>query len=119
MGWSRRKGVVLVRLYIAAGLLPTVAAAEPTGRDRRRTPVVEAYERARDSVVNISAITKIEVERWGVNMFGDLFAAPSERSQRSVGSGFVLHQDGYIVTNAHVVSAAAQLGVTLADTTEY
>jgi serine protease Do len=93
--------------------------AETSARDRRRTPVVEAYERARDSVVNISATAKVEVPRWGANIFGDLFLVPSERSQRSVGSGFVLHEDGYIVTNAHVVSAGAQLGVTLADASEY
>ncbi len=81
--------------------------------------MVEAYERARDSVVNISATAKVEVPRWGASIFGDLFLAPSERSQRSVGSGFILHEDGYIVTNAHVVSAGAQLGVTLADGTDY
>ncbi len=94
-------------------------AAERSHRDKRRTPVVEAYERARDSVVNISATVKVEVPRWGTSLFGDLFTAPSERSQRSVGSGFVLHEDGYVVTNAHVVSAGAQLGVTLADGSEY
>ena len=119
MRWDRLHGRALVWVCLAAGWVPASGRAEPTGRDRRRTPVVEAYERARDSVVNISATAKIEVERWGVNIFGDLFPVPSERSQRSVGSGFVLHQDGYIVTNAHVVSSAAQLGVILADGTEY
>ncbi|MBI3835864.1 MAG: trypsin-like peptidase domain-containing protein [Planctomycetes bacterium] len=85
----------------------------------RRTPVVEAYERARDSVVNISATEKIEVPRWGVNIFGDVFAVPSQRDARSVGSGFIIHEKGYIATNAHVISAGSQLAVTLADGTEY
>jgi serine protease Do len=85
----------------------------------RRTPVVEAYERARDSVVNISASGQVEVQRWGRNLFGDLFAVPMVREQRSVGSGFILHPDGYIGTNAHVVSAGTQLSVTLANGKEY
>ena len=85
----------------------------------RRTPVVEAYERVRDSVVNISAIEKVSVDHWRVKLFGDIFPFPTERSERSIGSGFVIHEDGYIVTNAHVVSAGAQLGVTLADGSEH
>lgn len=88
-------------------------------RALRRTPVVEAYERARDSVVNISAVGTVEVQRFGVNIFGDLFPVPMTRQERSVGSGFVLHADGYIGTNAHAVSAGAQLSVTLANGTEY
>lgn len=94
----------------------------PKGHDARklrRTPVVEAYERARDSVVNISATGRVEVQRFGMNFFGELIPAPLVREERSVGSGFVLHQDGYIGTNAHAVSAGYQLSVTLADGTEY
>jgi serine protease Do len=99
----------------------TQAEAPPNSaaRELRRTPVVKAYERARDSVVNISASGRVEVQRWGMNIFGDLFPVPLVREERSVGSGFVLHQDGYIGTNAHAVSAGAQLSVTLADGTEY
>lgn len=85
-----------------------------SGRDRRRTPVVEAYERSRLSVVNISATEK--VRRWGVDLLGDIFLIPPEGS---VGSGIVIHQDGYIATNAHVVSAGSQLKVTFADGGEY
>ena len=68
MRWDRLQGWALVWVCLAAGWVPASGQAEPTGRDRRRTPVVEAYERARDSVVNISATAKIEVERWGVNL---------------------------------------------------
>ena len=107
-----------VSAMLACACVPRPAAAD-TSRDLRRTPVVQAYERARDSVVNISATGRVEVQRWGVNLFGDLFPVPLVREERSVGSGFVLHEDGYIGTNAHAVSAGAQLSVTLADGTEY
>lgn len=111
----------LSRLALFAFLTGSAALAgdREADRARRRTPVVEAYERARDSVVNISATSKVEVQRWGTSLFGDLFPIPSERSEKSAGSGFVLHEDGYIVTNAHVVSTGSQLGVILADGTEY
>lgn len=88
-------------------------------RAQRRTPVVEAYERVRDSVVNISAMEIVTNERWGVTPYGELFMAPDRRNARSVGSGAVIHADGYIATNAHVVSSGAQLSVTFADGSEH
>ncbi|MGD2107791.1 MAG: trypsin-like peptidase domain-containing protein [Phycisphaerae bacterium] len=91
----------------------------PPRRDLRRTPVVEAYERARESVVNISATEKMIVQRKGMDIFGDLFAVPTERSTLSVGSGVVIHEDGYVATNAHVVSAGADLVVTFTDGTAH
>lgn len=100
---------------------PVYAAtgADANARERRRTPVVEAYERARESIVNLSSSEKVEVSRWGVNLFGDIFSVPGERDARSVGSGFIFHENGYIATNAHVVSVGSQLVVTLADGSEY
>ncbi|UCC30326.1 MAG: trypsin-like peptidase domain-containing protein [Phycisphaerales bacterium] len=109
-----------IALGVVALILATQASVVAQGdqrprRELRRTPVVEAYERARDSVVNLSTTQKIVVQRWGMNIFGDVFAVPTERSAQSVGSGFVIHEDGYIVTNAHVVSAGARLKVTFVD----
>ncbi len=80
----------------------------------RRTPVVDACERARRSVVNISSVDK--VRRWGRDLWGDIFVLPSENS---VGSGVVLHENGYIATNAHVVAAGGELKVTFADGATY
>jgi len=105
---------------MSAAWLSTQSRAEDgPDRAKRRTPVVEAYERARDSVVNITAVGTIEVQQWGMNLFGEVFPVPTTRNERSVGSGFIIHEDGYIATNAHVISTGAQLGVTLADGTDY
>jgi len=45
---------------------------------------------------------------------------PEERTQRSLGSGFIVDPDGYIMTNNHVVqSTDAKIMVRLSDDTEY
>jgi serine protease Do len=124
MNMQTSKNTILTVLSILLSTLP-LAAETPqelspqAKRELRRTPVVAAHEQVRDSVVNISASGRVEVQRWGRNLFGDLFAVPLVREQRSVGSGFILHPDGYIATNAHVVSAGTQLSVTLANGKEY
>jgi serine protease Do len=47
--------------------------------------------------------------------------APRERQyeNKSLGSGFVISPDGYILTNAHVVEAADEITVTLTDKREF
>lgn len=49
------------------------------------------------------------------------FGAPMPREQetRSLGSGFIINSDGYILTNAHVVDAADKITVRLTDQREF
>jgi serine protease Do len=44
---------------------------------------------------------------------------PRDREQQSVGSGFILSSDGYILTNAHVVDDAGEVMVRLSDKREF
>nr|WP_314547538.1 DegQ family serine endoprotease [uncultured Massilia sp.] len=45
---------------------------------------------------------------------------PEEREvQRGVGSGFIISDDGYVLTNAHVVEGADEVTVTLTDRREF
>ena len=114
----------------AAETTPSPAATALTAEQKlalRRTPVVDVFERRRDAVVNISS-TEIVTVRRPAGMFNDIFEDMFDMPQRprtqeyrrtSIGSGFVLHPDGYIVTNAHVVARTTDRKAIFADGSEY
>ena len=68
------------------------------------------------AVVNISTTQKVTVQPnnpFAGTPFGDMFGvpgggAPVTREGRSLGSGFIISPDGYIVTNNHVISAGTR-----------
>ncbi len=99
------------------------AAQDDAARQRRRSPVVEVFEQCRDAVVNISTtrIQKVQMLGYG-SLFDELFgfARPyvQEREVHSVGSGVVVHEAGYIVTNHHVIAQASDVRVIFADRTQ-
>ena len=93
-------------------------------------------EKVRPGVVNIQVVKKVKNVDFGFrhfsgnpfgdkNPFGDFFGPFSEENpprgfeQRGVGSGFVMSQEGYILTNNHVVEDADQIKIKLSNGKEY
>ena len=85
-----------------------------------------AAENAVKAVVNIEAIQQVEMpQRRGYDPFLEFFGIPQDygrgdgrpqyREQRAGGSGVIISEDGYIVTNNHVVDGASKLKVKLND----
>ncbi|RMG59920.1 MAG: DegQ family serine endoprotease [Deltaproteobacteria bacterium] len=77
------------------------------------------------SVVNISTTPRTEQgekSREGRkfhDFFDDLFPPGPFSPDKSLGSGVIISEDGYIVTNEHVVRDAAEITVRLSDRSEY
>jgi len=87
----------------------------------------EIVEKVSKGVVNIST-TRVQEQQnpfwWffgpgpgpGEEFFRRFFGEPQRRvPTRSLGSGFLVSSDGYIVTNSHVVRGATDINVTLWD----
>ncbi|MFH2058623.1 MAG: Do family serine endopeptidase [Pseudomonadota bacterium] len=93
-------------------------------------------QKAKPSVVNIQTVKNI---KGGSNMYEQYFGQPfgnnkelfehffgpffnqrpQNRKEESLGSGFIISESGYIVTNYHVIKGADQIKVVLYDETEY
>ena len=100
--WSRRAPLVEKQRVSDAIPTPTLQA---TGN-----VIVSAVEKVGPAVVRIDTIKR------SLNPLGGLFGqGPSIQQQQGQGSGFITRSDGVLLTNAHVVDGANQVGVTLPD----
>ncbi|HEU4724897.1 MAG TPA: trypsin-like peptidase domain-containing protein [Candidatus Eisenbacteria bacterium] len=115
-------------------LFEAFPAAAPARRDSselpaaldgsRRTAIVKAAERVGPSVVTLSVIQSRVVQTAPLAL-GDEFFEPFFRDMipqyryreqiPSMGSGFIISSDGYVLTNEHVIRGADQIKAILSD----
>lgn len=82
----------------------------------RRTPAVEVFSQWRDSVVYVTG----PVLTAAKPSLDEFFRIPGRSTrENSVGSGFVIHELGYILTNAHAAEKVIFHQVALADGKTY
>lgn len=87
-----------------------------------RETVADLAASAGQSVVNIDTMRMVQlpyftrtVSPLDILGLGQMSERPMYQEQRGVGSGVIYRQDGYILTNNHVVGNAREIKVTLAD----
>ena len=81
----------------------------------------DLVEKTLPGVVNVSSTTVISYNVFGMEDFMRFWGLPPERkqSQTSLGSGFLIDKDGFIITNNHVVEQASEVLVTLLDKRQF
>jgi serine protease Do len=113
---AQNDGAVMNRIVPAAGAPASFA---------------DLTEQLQPAVVNIATKQRIEVNNnpFAGTPFAELFSRrgggqPQTREAQSLGSGFIISADGYVVTNNHVVAPdnrakLESITVTMTDGTEY
>ena len=133
----RLKYKILFTIIVICFLTMPVMA-KTNQNDTMMVPVsfAELAKQARPGVVNIQTEKVIKGGgRVYKHFFGQPFGGnqnqldeflapffnqmPQDRKESSLGSGFIISDDGYIVTNNHVIKDADQVKVILHDKTEY
>ncbi|WP_342380297.1 trypsin-like peptidase domain-containing protein [Myxococcus stipitatus] len=106
------KNVVSITALLCALWVPGQAAGRERGRlwleaqnrslENQRATLSQVARRAMPSVVSITTRQPSEDA-----------SASGEEPQKGIGSGFVIHPSGYILTSAHVVEGATEVVVSL------
>ena len=110
LAWSTRGNVV------------TIHEASPEAEPKKISSYSDAAKRAMPAVVNIYTTKEMKIQKHPFmddpvfrHFFGEQFDAQTKKSA-NLGSGVIVSEQGYILTNSHVVEAADEIEVALADT---
>ena len=104
------RSIILISLLT---WLTTIPVGLGASEDLRETPIVRAIRSARPAVVNIRG------EKALVTTAANSTRPDPSRRVNGMGTGVVIDERGYIVTNHHVVDGVREIEVTLYDGTRY
>jgi serine protease Do len=115
---------LVLSLVVTQAAAPPARAAEPLWKESQGATVPadiarlndfmhDLSERLKSSLVQVRVRRAVEPQAEGQEQQPPNPNAPDER--RSSGSGFLIREDGYLVTNAHVVGDAERIQVRLSD----
>ncbi len=115
-------------LAVYAGPSEAQRRLPPPSKEAAQFSFAPVAKKAAPAVVNVYVRGRIQQsqaqqaqEQFFRQFFGDRFGVPAERVQNSLGSGVIVHPDGLVVTNTHVVKVggSAEIKVVLTDKREY
>ena len=112
---NRRIGPLRAWIAVVAFVFAAAAcAADPEAgeaRALRRTPAVEVFAQWKDAVVFVTG-PRVKGDKPTTEEF---FLPPPGPEENSVGTGFVIHESGYVLTNAHAAERLIQARIVLSD----
>ena len=118
---SRIRGLSLCVVMLAVVLaFPSLPAAQPLWKESQGAPVPPEIARLNDLMHALSerlkpALVQVRVRRQAETPTEGADPQQPDDERRASGSGFIIREDGYLVTNAHVVDGAERIQIKLAD----
>jgi serine protease Do len=112
------RGILVLILLVTA----TSLWGEEPLQFPRETPVVAVYRRTHNAVVNVSGeqtVSQRVSPQFDWPPAFDLWGPRVQQQVSVLGSGFVVHEDGFLVTNAHVVESVKRIKVVFSDGREF
>ncbi|MDZ7717050.1 MAG: Do family serine endopeptidase [Balneolaceae bacterium] len=105
--------------------LPSTSSVESAEKQPVKTlqdfndAIVDIADKATPTVVTIRVTQTVEVPNSPFSRFFGDPRGSQERQRRGLGSGVIVSEEGYIITNAHVVEGADEIAVGLSNGEEY
>ncbi len=137
---------ICVALFVTPSLPPMSAETLAHSRDNKPILILDSLDSANDKITlsrrtiitrTVSSVTPAvvginvtEIRQYQDPLFSPFFNDPffrqffgnqgiNSQKVKSLGSGFLISSDGYIVTNDHVAGSASEIVVTLTDGKHY